>query len=178
MQSTRKALWSSTSTRLAPWGLEGTLQLHCCWRWKQGWTLPKAGCREVGRAAGGGGSLGFGDSRGGTIKKALLGERSRESSETPRGKCWRECVPKRGRSRIKTPSEGPGGAHRQSGRRRLPAAACSSAPEILTLLSTPQAPQTWALVISTGQRLLGTWHCAGRGHQGVIRFMETLLSGS
>lgn len=40
-------------------------------------------------------------------KRRNLGERSRESSERPGGKCWRGRVPTRGWNKIKTASEGP-----------------------------------------------------------------------
>ena len=57
-----------------------------------------------------GGSPGFGDHRGGTIKTSPRGGEEQGVLREARGKCWRGHVPKRGQSKIKTASEGPGGA--------------------------------------------------------------------
>ena len=78
----------------------------CCQRQEQGWVpfQTTAGGGESGSRQEEVWALGTAEEE--ALRRALLGEKSRESSERQGGKCWRRGVPKRVRRKIKTPSEG------------------------------------------------------------------------
>lgn len=145
--------------------------------WNKGGPPPaKAGFEEVvGRREQVGGSLSFGNRRGGTIKTSPLAGEEQGILREARGKCWRGRVPKRGRRKIKTASEGPGGA---TG--RVEGGALGPAPSRLSFRAPcpPLHRHGLGKAFITGHRLLGALRWAERGCPGVTTSVETQLSGA